>query len=74
MLEELVVKRLAEFARRLNGDQVLHPSVYMPYHFSILKKLSPGLRFDLARLLFGSRKNSVRARASPGGHRSPAER
>lgn len=38
-------------------DTLLHPSVYMTYHFPLTKKLSPRIRFKIVKILFGFKKN-----------------
>jgi len=38
-------------------DTLLHPAVYMTYHFPLTKKLSPHIRFKIVKILFGFKKN-----------------
>jgi len=38
-------------------DILLHPAVYMTYHFPLTKKLSPRIRFKIVKMLFGFKKN-----------------
>lgn len=41
------------------SDTLLHPSVYITYHFPWTKKLSPGLRFRIVYTLFRSKENLI---------------
>lgn len=38
-------------------DTLLHPAVYITYHFPLTKKLSPSIRFKIAKMLFGFKRD-----------------
>ena len=42
------------------ADSVLHPAAYITYHFPITRHLDRRIRLAALRILFGSRKSSVR--------------